>query len=721
MTRSLVSAAFAALVALAPAAQPLLSLYSVRSPNLQSNGYFGRAIEPIGDADGDGITDFLVGAGDEASATGRAYYFSGADGALIRTFASPSGQAGAAFAVSIAAAGDANDDGTPDFIAGSYDTINGLTIAGRAYLISGADGAALLSFQSPTPQQDGFFSFNVAAPGDLDGDGIGDYVVGAPSEDITISGTVVVDHGAAYAYSGANGSLLWTSTPQTQEDALIYGRVASVGGDLNGDGVPDLVTSAVQATSSVGIRTGLAYAVDGTDGRILYQMESANAPNNAGGGFGWSITGLSDLDGDGVRDIGVGAPYEGVGGTHVRDGSVSFFSGATGARFGTYFEEERQANRYLGWRVKEVGDLDGDGVTEIGTSAPNQFNAFQDRGGIFTDPYSGALFITSGADIGQASAEDVAVVYPTLPDFPTQFRWNFGLDFAPLGDIDGDGLPDIAVGTPTQGNNIGFVAVFTGASLLAISDVNVAAEAEQTITGNGTYGFASTAASLVLDGVSLRTAPSQEAQAGTTIRVQRHTTRPNGTEGIAEAGVASYRWVITNEGPLQIGALSEARFRVSEIPDANVTDASGVVVYLRRSIGSGPFEALSTTYDAATGEIVATGFTTLGEFVFASNTNALPTEADPAEADPAEALALSVSPNPAQAAARLTFTLAEAGLVRAEIVDVLGRRVALSWDGPLAVGLHTLDLDTARLPAGVYLARVVTPTGAASRALTVVR
>ncbi len=719
--------AFLVLVSLPLAAQPLLSRYSVRSPNSHPSGFFGRVIETIGDADGDGVQDFLVGASNEdpgrsLNNIGRAYYFSGADGSLIRTFDSPNAQVSGFFAVSAAAAGDVNGDGTPDFLAGSYHAVGGRTTAGRAYLISGADGATLRSFESPDPEQDGFYSFNVAAPGDLDGDGTGDYVIGAPSEDIVVAGNTIVDHGAAYAYSGADGSLLWTSTPQTQEASIFYGRVASVGGDLNGDGVPDLITSAVQATSSVGLQTGLAYAVDGSDGRILYQMESGNAAFNNFSGFGWSITSLSDLDGDGVRDIGVGAPYEGVAGTHVRDGSVSFFSGASGASFGTYFEEERQADRFFGWTVREVGDLNGDGVTEIGVSAPSQFNAFQDRPGFFP-PFSGALFITSGADIGMASAEDIAEVYPTLPNFPTQFRWRFGEAFASLGDVDGDGLPDIAVGAPNQGNNFGFVGVFSGASILAISDVDVAAEDEQPITGDGTYGFASTAASLVLNSVTTldgdedEVAETLKSGGGTSVRVQRHASRPNGTEGITEAEVASYRWTFTSDGPLSFGNTSEARFQLSEIPDSQVIDPGGIVVYHRVSIGGGAFEALATSHDAASGQIVATGFTALGEFVFASDTNPLPSEPG-AEAS---GVAVRAFPNPGAAAVTVEVTTPEAGDVGVAIHDVLGREVTVLHRGPLAAGTRAFALDASALSPGVYVVRVVTPEVVVTRRMTVVR
>ncbi|MEL7169768.1 MAG: T9SS type A sorting domain-containing protein, partial [Bacteroidota bacterium] len=103
--------------------------------------------------------------------------------------------------------------------------------------------------------------------------------------------------------------------------------------------------------------------------------------------------------------------------------------------------------------------------------------------------------------------------------------------------------------------------------------------------------------------------------------------------------------------------------------------------------------------------------------VFASDTNPLPTEGAPNEA----ALDVRVYPNPAAAATTVAVTLPEAADVHTAIYDVLGRRVATLHDGTLAAGTHPLRLDAARLSAGVYLVRSVTPTVTLARRFTVVR
>ncbi len=82
--------------------------------------------------------------------------------------------------------------------------------------------------------------------------------------------------------------------------------------------------------------------------------------------------------------------------------------------------------------------------------------------------------------------------------------------------------------------------------------------------------------------------------------------------------------------------------------------------------------------------------------------------------------ALALAPNPARGSARLGVTLAEAGEVRVTLADVLGRAV-LALDRTLGAGPQTLPLDLSGLSPGVYVARVVTATGAATQTLTVAR
>ncbi|MAQ94343.1 MAG: cellulase [Rhodothermaceae bacterium] len=103
---------------------------------------------------------------------------------------------------------------------------------------------------------------------------------------------------------------------------------------------------------------------------------------------------------------------------------------------------------------------------------------------------------------------------------------------------------------------------------------------------------------------------------------------------------------------------------------------------------------------------------------------ALSATGGPVDAEPgAEAvdLGLSVSPNPAAGPATVRFRLDEAGDVTVRLVDLLGREVRRAHSGPLAAGPHTVALAAAGLPAGVYVVHLGTPTGAASRALTLVR
>ena len=712
MARPLPLLAVLALLAPAPAAQVVISEFSVRSPNSQSGGYFGREIAAAGDLDGDGAGDFFVGVEAENGTRGRVYAFSGADGAVLLTVEAPTTEQ-AYFGYFVEGAGDRDGDGTPDVFTSDLSTVGGLAFAGRVYLVSGADGSTLRTFTSPAPEASGYFGYNVAATGDLDGDGTDDLVVGAGDEDVTENGTTYVDRGRIYALSGADGAVLWSATTPTPDERTYLGRVVTAG-DVTGDGVPDLLASAVRASDSDGVESGLAYVFSGADGALVYTFESENAQAN--GLFGHTLRGLPDITGDGVPDLAVGAPYEGVGGTQVRDGTVAFFSGADGARLGTYAEDERQAERLYGWEIEPLGDLDGDGVTEIGISAYAQLNAYDYLPPPNSTPFSGALFVISGADVG-GEAPDFAEVYPSLPDLPTSYYWGYGTDFVAIGDTDGDGFSEVAVGAPTQGVEIGFTAVLGGASIVALSDANTAEEAAVAVPpGGGTYDFGPTGVDLVLGNVRQRAPADGAAGAAAQVTVTRYANGPASTEGIAEANVAGYRWVAASRGPFRLTtADNEIRFTLSETPGAAIADPSAVVVYHRPYVG-GTFEALPTTVDAATGEVVGTGFRSLGEFVLASDAGALPTDG---AAD--GALALAASPNPAHGAATVTVTMPAPGPAEVAVFDALGRRVARLWDGPLAAGPHRLALDAGALPAGVYLVRAVTPAGVAGRAVTVVR
>ena len=113
------------------------------------------------------------------------------------------------------------------------------------------------------------------------------------------------------------------------------------------------------------------------------------------------------------------------------------------------------------------------------------------------------------------------------------------------------------------------------------------------------------------------------------------------------------------------------------------------------------------------------GFAGAQDFVLAKfdpGESTVANEAAPSARD----LALGVYPNPAQRVASLAFTLVAPGEVRAEVFDVLGRRVARLHEGALAAGRHALRWELPTVPSGVYVVRLTTPAGSATQRITVV-
>ena len=143
---------------------------------------FGFALSAAGDWDSDGVVDLLVGApGVDAVGpdSGRVTLLSGETSAVLFQV---DGQAtGDRAGRAVAALGDVNSDGVGDFAYGAPTRSFNGPLTGGAFVVSGADGSILHSWEGSTPF--GVFGFSVASAGDLDGDGLQDLLVGAPNED----------------------------------------------------------------------------------------------------------------------------------------------------------------------------------------------------------------------------------------------------------------------------------------------------------------------------------------------------------------------------------------------------------------------------------------------------------------------------------------------------------------------------------------------------------
>jgi len=317
------------------------------------------------------------------------------------------------FGWSIAFVGDLDGDGTSELAIGSVPE----TAPGYVTLFSGATGAVLRVHVST--QIDDFFGFSVAGVGDVDGDGVPDYAAGAPHWFVS-SGF----DGSTVVYSGKSGALLWSVLGGPDEQLGF--SIAGVG-DVDGNGRPEVLIGRM-----------------GVDGFSLF--DGGGAPLLAveerdGNALGWSVAGAGDLDGDGVADFLVGEPWHDVHSAAAYRGRVRIYSGATltwianatGAGAGDRF----------GVAVAATGDVDRDGLCDFVAGAPFERTNGGGSGSLVQCRSDGSrIWDVKGTAVGD---------------------W-LGYSAAGVGDVDGDGTPDCAAGAPQIGNGgVGRVLLLSGA------------------------------------------------------------------------------------------------------------------------------------------------------------------------------------------------------------------------------------------------------------------
>ncbi|NQU49782.1 MAG: FG-GAP repeat protein [Planctomycetes bacterium] len=382
-------------------------------------------------------------------------------------------EAGDRFGHAVSDAGDVNGDGFSDVIVGAPGAnLVGWGYTGSAFVYSGQDGSVLYHWNGDTG--DDSFGHSVSGVGDVNQDGFDDVVVGAISA--TVNGYTYA--GAAYLYSGADGSRLhqWNGYQSYDsfacsvsgagdvdgdgvpdviigaEDAETVAGVYMAGeawvysgadysalhywggevtsdkfahsvsgaGDVNKDGFADLIVGAFQATPAANAAAGTCYVYSGNDGTLLYQFNG----DQAYGSFAWSVSGAGDINKDGFDDVLVGAMARDVG-SSVLVGSAFVYSGANGA-FLLRLDGEEEYDQF-GYSVSGAGDVDLDGHADVIIGARNA-----DPSGGYEN---GAAYVYSGKTgtilhkwIGESDQDD------------------FGASVSGAGDFNADGFADLIVG-----------------------------------------------------------------------------------------------------------------------------------------------------------------------------------------------------------------------------------------------------------------------------------
>lgn len=381
-------------------------------PNTNSGDLLGGSVTSIGDFDGDGVADLVVGAPqDDTGGTDRGaihLLFLNADGSVKSSIKIASATGGAPtlhdnshFGSAVAAMGDLNDDGVIDLAVGAEsDDIDGRERGAVFILFLNEDGTVQSSTRIASGENGGpklqllnHFGTAIAALGDLDGDGIEDLAVGAPdSIDPNEPGTVYIlfldENGSVNSSEKISGSKFNLTTTFANG----FGSALAARGDTNNDGSPELLVGSPRTNPGGGINSGFVYIVELSpqgkatfwDAFGYYDSKFGVQPLQLGS----SIASIGDLNGDGVNEFAIGATGNiQEGQTHSEGDIYIFFSGIhfMGSKIQRIGDDSNggptlSAGDRFGISIAAIGDLNGDGITELAVGARDDDNIHASNG-----------------------------------------------------------------------------------------------------------------------------------------------------------------------------------------------------------------------------------------------------------------------------------------------------------------------------------------------------
>jgi hypothetical protein len=411
------------------------------------HGLAGTAVSGGGDVNGDGFGDIVVlGSHDETNKakTGVAYVVLGSaipsSGPLSAAAASYEGEAvGDEENEVLGGLGDVDGDGLDDFLIGAPENDVAGTNSGAVYLVLGAATPAGGNLSTSSVRYKGEEAFSyaglaVALAGDLDGDGLDDLVVGGHYDD-----GKKTNMGAAWLIWGrgklAGGSLASADVKLVGALDDAAGHAVAGAGDMNADGYADLVIGAPASTVG-GHDAGAIYLVFGGPGLASSSLSSAGVKYVCTYCedylAGDTVAGAGDVNGDGFADVLVGVPDD----DSVRQGGAeslilgaASFAGGSLADVGVEFygsEADMSGSSMAG-----VGDANGDGWGDMLIGAPMH------------DVEGAAYLVPGGSEPAGGRLGSTGAVFGTPGE-----RTSAGQSVSIAGDVNGDGMPDFLVGAP---------------------------------------------------------------------------------------------------------------------------------------------------------------------------------------------------------------------------------------------------------------------------------
>ncbi len=335
------------------------------------------------------------------------------------------------FGWSVAGAGDVDGDGVEDLIVGAIYNDSAAKDAGKAYVYLGGARPLATPFVTMTGMAvNDQFGVSVAGAGDVNGDGYADVIVGARLNSLAANSA-----GAAFVYFGGptmDGSPDVVLPGEAANDW--FGNSVAGAGDVNGDGYADVVVGAPYNDRG-GSAAGAAYVFyggppldNGPDVILVGEMHDDQ--------FGWSVAGAGDVDGDGRSDVLVGARLHCVdnilctGASYARGRAYVYRGGWPMDALPHVVLDGGTANDWFGNTVAGIGDVNGDGRTDVAVGA------------IYADPVAGGTVLSAAGttSIYFGGSPMDAAQDAFLPGEQTNSQSGWAI--APGGDVDGDGRAD---------------------------------------------------------------------------------------------------------------------------------------------------------------------------------------------------------------------------------------------------------------------------------------
>ncbi|MDZ8226199.1 hypothetical protein [Nostoc sp. ChiVER01] len=439
------------------------------------DGDSGYRVSNAGDINSDGVDDLIIAAPlanrNGITFAGESYVvfgganvgssdvfnlsdLNGTNGFTITGFGGDSGR-------SVSNAGDINNDGIDDLIIGApFASRNDISQAGESYVVFGgtnvaSSGALNLSDLNGT---NGFtitgindidtIGNSVSNAGDVNNDGIDDLIIGGFGKSYVVFGRTNV---------GSGGSLNPSSLDGTNGFVINGGNKFSLSvsnaGDINNDGINDLVIGTYEADPNGKENAGQSYVIFGgknVGSGGTFNLSDLNGSNGfaingiaAGNESGFSVSNGGDINNDGIDDLIIGAwraPANGViqagqtyvlfGGTNIGTSGTFNLSDLNGTN--GFAINGITKNSFSSSSVSNAGDVNADGIDDLIIGAPDGRQAY---------------VVFGGTNVGKSGSLNLSDLNGTN-GFIIPGGGAIGLSVSSAGDINNDGVGDLIIGAP---------------------------------------------------------------------------------------------------------------------------------------------------------------------------------------------------------------------------------------------------------------------------------